>query len=137
MFALSVTIYEKFAIKTCMTMALTLEWINVIYKDANGKALCNFPFVGNSNVCSICDHLRYINSQNVHDLDPDFWNGPRSNVNMPIERPHANFCVGYSNGCPTCHRLRHNHVWTSQCTPFEPLTFKIKVKNVDDLDENW
>ena len=57
-------------------------------------------------------------------------------TNMPIERPHATFCVHNSNVCPICHRFRDNHVWTSQCAPFESLTFKMKVKDVDNLDEN-
>ena len=37
-----------------MTLILTLRMgVNVKYKYANGKALCNLPFVGNNNVCSI------------------------------------------------------------------------------------
>ena len=35
------------------------------------------------------------------------------------------------------HRLRDNHVWTSQYTRFKSLTLKMKVNDVDDLDENW
>ena len=68
-----------------------VEWVNAKYKYSIWKALCNFVFVGNTNVCPICHRLRDINSQNV--LDADLWNGPRSNVNMPIERPHATFFV--------------------------------------------
>ena len=54
MFALFVTICKKFTIEMCKT--LPLEWINVKYKYVNGKDLCNFLFVGNSNVCPICYH---------------------------------------------------------------------------------
>ena len=45
--------------------------VNVKYKYANEKALCNFLFVDNSNVCPICHRLRNINGRIVHDLDPD------------------------------------------------------------------
>ena len=39
----------------------------------------------------ICHHFRDINSPNVRDLDTDGYNETRSNVNMPIEIPHATF----------------------------------------------
>ena len=55
----------------------------------NGKAVCDFIFVGNSNVCPICHRLWDINSGNVYELNADIWNGLRSNTNKPIERPHA------------------------------------------------
>ena len=60
--------------------------------------------------------LQDINSRNVHDLDPDLQNRPRSNVNMPIERPRVGF-----------------YVLQYQCTRFQSLTLKMKV---DDLDES-
>ena len=56
-------------------------------------ALGDFQFVGNSNVCPICHHLRDINSRKVHDLDYDLLISPRSNVNMLIERPHVTLYV--------------------------------------------
>ena len=68
-FTLSVTICEKLAIKMCMTLTLTFRMVKVKYKYANGKALCNFQFVGNSNACTICHHLREIGNRNVNDLD--------------------------------------------------------------------
>ena len=71
---------------------------------------CEFIFVGTSNISPICQRLRHINSENVHALDPDLKNGPRSNVNMPIERPHGTFCVGNGNVCPICHCLQDNHL---------------------------
>ena len=37
--------------------------------------------------CCFGPGLQDIRNQNVHDLDLDFWNGPRSNVYTPIERP--------------------------------------------------
>ena len=58
-------------------------------KYVNGKAVCNCLIVGNSSVCPICRRLRDINCRNVHGLEPDLLNGPRSNINMPVERPHA------------------------------------------------
>ena len=35
-----------------------------------------------------------------------------------------------------CCSLQNNHIWTSQWTRFKYLTFKMKVKYVDDSDEN-
>ena len=34
-------------------------------------------------------HFRDINNRNVHDFDLDLCNGPRSNLDIPIERPRA------------------------------------------------
>ena len=57
-------------------------------------------------------------------------------VNLPIEMPrdflHADSC----NVCPICYRLRDNHLLTPQCTRFESLTLKMKVKDADGVDEN-
>ena len=75
-------------------------------------------------------------SRNVHDLDLDLQNEPRSNPNMPIERSHAIFYVVNINVYQICPHLQDNHVWTSQCTRCEYLTLKMKVKNVDDLNDN-
>ena len=36
----------------------------------------------------------------------------------------------------SCHCLWDDHVWTSRGTWFESLTLKMKIKNIDDLDEN-
>ena len=33
--------------------------------------------------------------------------------------------------------MQDNHVWTSKYAQIESMTMKIKVKNVNDLDENW
>ena len=63
MFALSVIIFKEIHNRNCMT------YVNVKYKYDNKKFLCNFLFVSNSNVCRICNHLREIHNQNVHDLD--------------------------------------------------------------------
>ena len=61
------------------------------FKYDNRKPLFDFIVSGNSNAGHICHRFRDIHSGNVHDLDP--LNGSRSNVNMPIERPHAIFYV--------------------------------------------
>ena len=57
MVAISITICEKSAMKMCMIMTFRME--NVKYKYANGMALCDFLFVGNSNVypINICEIL--------------------------------------------------------------------------------
>ena len=64
-------------------------------------------------------------------------NGPRSNVNRPIEKPHMTFCVGTINVCLICHCLQGIHLSTFQCTKFESLALKMKVKDVDNFAENW
>ena len=43
---------------------------------------------------------------------------------MPTERPHATFYVSNSNVCSFT-ALRDMHVRTSQCNPFESLTWKM------------
>ena len=54
MFALTLTIYEIFAIK-CFC------------KNADRKLIHDFLFVGNSNVCPICHHLRDILFVTIYD----------------------------------------------------------------------
>ena len=53
-------------------------------------------------------------------------------------RPHATFCVlVIAVFVLSFNRLWDNHVCISQCTLFEfSLTLKMKVKDVDDSDEN-
>ena len=68
-----------------------LEWITVKYTYANGKALCDFLFGGNSNVfLSVTMHLPDIYSGNC--AWPWTWPLERATVkckNMPMERPYA------------------------------------------------
>ena len=45
--------------------------LKMLGANANEKALCDLLFVGNSNVCPICHHLREIRNQNVLDIDLD------------------------------------------------------------------
>ena len=61
------------------------------FKSGNRKPACDFIFVGNGNVCPICQYLREIDSGNVHNLDLNLQNGPMSNINIPIERPYSTF----------------------------------------------
>ena len=53
------------------------------------KAHMRFLFVANSNICPICHRLQDIDIRNVHYLDLEFYNGPRSNVHLIMETPHA------------------------------------------------
>ena len=46
---------------------------------------------GNCKVCHICGQFRDIRNQNVHDLDLDFCNGPRSNLNMLLDSKEPPF----------------------------------------------
>ena len=88
--------------------------------------------LGNSNICPMWHGSRDINSRNVHDLDPDPYNGLRSNVNMSIERLHATFCMlAIVLSVTVCKIITFE---LCRCTRFETLT--LKMKDVDDLDEN-
>ena len=44
------------------------------------------------------------------------------------------FCVGSGNVCPICHSLQDNHMHSPM---YSIRTLKMKVKDVDNLDENW
>ena len=54
---ISVTVCKIFTVKMCMILILILELAKVKCKYANGKATCNFLFVGSSSVCPICHRL--------------------------------------------------------------------------------
>ena len=59
MLARSDTILDIFAVEICMTFNLTLECAQVKCKNANGKAVCDFLFVDDSNVCDMLPSARY------------------------------------------------------------------------------
>ena len=80
MWVQSVTVYQIFTVKKLDDINLTLDWANVKCEYTNRKATGDFLYIGTSNVCSICHSLRDIHDQNLHDLDLDLYNGPRSNV---------------------------------------------------------
>ena len=44
-------------------LAWPLEWAKVKCKYANSKAMCEFLFAGNINVCPICHHFRHSQSK--------------------------------------------------------------------------
>ena len=111
-----------------------LDWAKVRCKYANRNATCHFLWVGNCSVRSVCYRMRHILRRTVHDLALDLWNGPMENVNMPIEKPFYLLAIVMSV-LFVC-RLRDNRAWTSECTRIESLTLKLKVRNVDDSDEN-
>ena len=69
--AISATVCKILLIKMCKTLTLTVRMGKVKCKYANGKAVCDFIFVGNMNVCPIRYNLQDVINQNVHDLDPD------------------------------------------------------------------
>ena len=121
----------------CMTLILTFRMGSMSYKYANRKAMCNFLFVGNTDVCHICHRLRDINGRNVHNHDLNVWNWPRSNVNMLVWMPHATFyalaIAMFVPSVTVCEII----TFTSHCTRFKSLTLQMKVKDVDDLYENW
>ena len=53
-------------------------------------------------------------SPNVHDLDLDRWNYQRSNISMPIERPHSTLFDGNSNVCLIFYHLRDSRMGRSE-----------------------
>ena len=59
---------EIFAVETCMTLTLTFTMVKVRCKCANRKAMCDFTYVDNGNICSLYHRFRYKSSRNVHDL---------------------------------------------------------------------
>ena len=81
----SVTIYKIFVIKIVRHWPWPLEWAKVKCKNANRKSTHDFLYDCNSNIGNINHHLRDVRNKNVHDLDLDFRNGPRSNANISIE----------------------------------------------------
>ena len=74
MFALSVMISDILTVELYITLTLTFERAKAKCKYANGKAVCDLIFVGSSNVCPVCHHLREIRNRNVHDLNLDLYN---------------------------------------------------------------
>ena len=59
----------------------------------------------------------------MHDLD--LKNGQRSNVNMPVERPHATPYVLAMAMFAISVTVCKITTYSFQCTPFESLTLKI------------
>ena len=55
---------------------------------------------------------------------------------MPIERPHATFCVGNSNVCPIFHVCEIMAIELPKVLDSN-LSLKQRSKRVDDLNENW
>ena len=72
------------------TWSLPIEHAKRKCKYANGKAVCDFIFVDNSNVypVTICKKFTI---EMCMTLTLTFRMAPRSNLNMLIERPHATF----------------------------------------------
>ena len=56
---------------------------------------------------------------------------------MPIERPFATSYVLAIAMFALYHHLWDNHIYIFQSTLFRYLTLKMKVKDIDYLDENW
>ena len=60
--------------------------------DPNPKIIIESPYMTlfnvNCNIYNSGQHFQAIFCQNVHDLDYDLKNGPRSNVNVRIENAH-------------------------------------------------
>ena len=128
---------SPFARYSQLKCAWPLEWTNVKYKYSNGKAVCNFLFVGNNNVCLVCLRFSNIDSRNVYDIDLDWpldWT--KVKCKYASRENTCDFLCCNSNVCLICCRLRDNHLWTSICSRFESLTLKIKFKDIDYLNEN-
>ena len=85
-----------------VTYSLGQKWITTLTIKIDQGRMCtcqskpmhDLPFDGKSNNLPISHHFQDIYCGNVHDLDLDLYNGPRSNVNMLNESP-----------CMTCHLM--------------------------------
>ena len=65
-------------------------------------------------------------------------NWPISNIKIAADSLYATSCIlQYRSLLYMCHRLRDDHVWTSQCIRFVCLILKMKIKEVDDFVKNW
>ena len=83
--------FVRYSVEKCRILNLPFRICQVSYKYANGKAVCDFLFLGNSNVYPICYRLRKILIRNMHDLDHGIQNWPRSNVYGTTQKPLASF----------------------------------------------
>ena len=102
MFAISMTILE----------ILDHEWVKVKCKYANGKAVCDFLFVGSNYVCPICHLSKDIQLKSAR-LWPWSLEWAKAKCKYAIRNATSNFpCVGNSNVCPIRHCLADNHIWT-------------------------
>ena len=120
MFAPSITICEKFAIEVCMTLTLTFERLSGKYNYFNGKALCDFLTVE-----------MYMTLTLTFGMGLDQMKMCQSKGQLQLSVLVIAMLV------PLCNRLWDNQIWESQCTRFQSLVLQIKVKHVEDLNENW
>ena len=96
-----------------MCVILTLTLANVKSKNTNRKAVCDFRFICNSNVCSIYHRFRDNRNRNVHGLDQGQG---RAKVKYKYKNRMA-ICdfilVVNSTCCHICHHfqdIQHRHV---------------------------
>ena len=93
-----------------------VELAKVICKYANRKTIADLLFDGRYNVCSINHLLRDICSRNMHNIDLDLYNGPRSNDQKPI---YDFLCVDNCHVWAICHHLRDKYVNLPKWSRFE------------------
>ena len=79
--------FRDIQLKCACAWPRPLQWAKIKCKYANWNTIIDVLFVGNSNVCPVCHNFRDIHNKNVHNFD--LYYEPRSNVNIPVEEPHA------------------------------------------------
>ena len=87
-FTQPVTILKTFIVEIYMPLTRTFTKDRGQGKYNKQKPIYDLLFDGNSNFLRISQHFQDIHWRNVHDLDLDLWNGPRSNVVTSIESPY-------------------------------------------------
>ena len=77
----------------------------------------------------ICHHLKDIHCRDMHDLDLDLWNWPRSNVNMPNESRYMTLFDVTSNCYPIWHHFQDIDCWNVPWSwPWPLESAKVKCK---------
>ena len=136
MFALSVTVYEIFTVEMRTTLTLTFRMDQGQMQICQWKDPSDFRCWHSQCLPYPSAFARYSQSKCAR-LWP--WQCPWPLELAKVKYKWANSkslirlsIFGKGNVCPTFHRLRDNHVFTSKYTRFETLALKVKAKGADD-----
>ena len=128
---------SPFARYSQLKCAWSLEWTNVKYNLLMERPYVTFYLLAIAMFALSVSDFWNTDSRNVHDTDLD-WSLELTKIKCKYasRKNTCDFLCCNSNVCLICCRLPYNHLWTSKCTRFESLTLKIKVKDIDYLNEN-
>ena len=118
----SISISEIFAVETSMALTVTfrMDQVQIYYAKVHvlhhiwwqllynvSPIFVRFELSIKYLLSNLLSNLLSINLLSIRiKYELDLYKVSRSNVNMPIERAYATFCVCNSNVCPICHCLR-------------------------------